>query len=550
MICKRCGARTPAGHERAQAGPRVDPIAKGRLVAIGDSLTPLATAMPAPRTYAWGFALTAAVLCGACLRFTSFSCSDDAACNAHDGGVCAADGRCAYPDAACPGGLRYDELADPDVAGECVVGDTGSSSGVATSATTVTTLDTTADTGPQDSSGPATGDESSSGGGPSCGGAGEACCASGPACGEGLECMGSACGCVRQIEAGDRHTCAVLVDGSVQCWGANDVGQLGGSAAPFETTPIEALAVRPTDPIRQISATTHTCVRSEQGNVRCFGANDSGQVDPALPQPIAPATPAAIVSADGIGTGASHTCATDGLSLSCWGANGQNQLTGGTAGPGPVSFGTGPVAQLETGGAFGCIVQGGALSCWGANDFGQLATDPALTPTIATPTSMPIADVADVALGRSHTCALTHAGAIGCWGRNNLGQLGDGSGVGQITPVAVAWPPEAGTPTAIASGDQHTCAIDDAAALWCWGSNLGGQLMLEPDMGGNDMFTLTPVAIDVGASVLAVSGGRDHTCVRTDAGEVLCWGTNTEGQIGDGTTNYAFDPQAVMVGCP
>lgn len=506
--------------------------------------------MPAPRTYAWGFALATGVLSGACLQFTSFSCSDDTACNAHDGGVCAAGGRCAYPDAACPGGLRYDELADPDVAGECVAGEGGSSSGVVTGATSVTTLDSTAVTTAHDSSTSITDEGSSSDGGPSCGGAGETCCAAGAACEDGLECMGSACGCVRQIEAGDRHTCAVLVDGSVQCWGGNDVGQLGGSAAAFEAMPIEALAVRPTDPIRQIRATTHTCVRSEQGNVRCFGANDSGQVDPLLPQPIAPATPAAIVSADLIGTGASHSCAADGVAMSCWGANGQNQLTGGGPGPGPVSFGAGPVARLELGAAFGCIVSSGALSCWGANDQGQLATDPMVTPTIATPTTMPIVDVADVALGRTHTCALTNAGAIGCWGRNDLGQLGDGSGLGQIAPVEVAWPPEAGTPIAIASGAQHTCAIDDTAALWCWGSNLGGQLMLEPDMNGNDMFTLTPVAIDVGAGVLAVTGGSNHTCVRTDAAEVLCWGTNTEGQVGDGTTNYAFDPQVALVSCP
>ena len=104
-------------------------------------------------------------------------------------------------------------------------------------------------------------------------------------------------------------------------------------------------------------------------------------------------------------------------------------------------------------------------------------------------------------------------------------------------------------PVAIEAGDQHTCVIDDAAALWCWGSNANGQLMLEPDGMGFDGYTLVPVPIDVGAGVLAVTGGVTHTCVLTDAAEVLCWGTNTVGQIGNGTTNYAFEPQVVPISC-
>jgi alpha-tubulin suppressor-like RCC1 family protein len=210
---------------------------------------------------------------------------------------------------------------------------------------------------------------------------------------------------------------------------------------------------------------------------------------------------------------------------------------------------TGPVSSLELGGNFGCIVQSGALSCWGQNNRGQIATDPMVAPTMPTPTVMPVDDVSAVALGRTHTCALTNAGTIACWGRGTEGQLGDGLGVDAFAVVAVVWPPEAGVPIAIESGDQHTCAIDDGGALWCWGSNAQGQLMLEPDMNGFDDYTLVPVRVDVGVGVVAVTGGVTHTCALTEDARVLCWGTNTSGQIGDGTTNYAFEPQAAAIDC-
>jgi alpha-tubulin suppressor-like RCC1 family protein len=503
----------------------------------------------------WAIAtVTAAILggWGGCLDFASFACEQDGQCDAVDGGVCAAGGQCAYPDGDCSDGLRYDEHADGDVAGLCVdLG--GSSTTLPDPSTAPTSLDSTVTASTSDTLDPSTSGSSSDGGtdsGEVCGAAGQPCCATGPSCVADLQCLGTACGCVAQVEAGERHTCVVLHSGGVLCWGANDRGQLGDSGNAFEPAPVPALAIAPNDPIREIRAVDHTCVRSEQGNIRCFGANDSRQVDPALLQPNAPTTAASwVISADHVGVGISHTCAADGVSMWCWGANDSSQLTGVTNGPDPIESPTGPVSSLELGGNFGCIVQSGALSCWGQNNRGQIATDPMVAPTMPTPTVMPVDDVSAVALGRTHTCALTNAGTIACWGRGTEGQLGDGLGVDAFAVVAVVWPPEAGVPIAIESGDQHTCAIDDGGALWCWGSNAQGQLMLEPDMNGFDDYTLVPVRVDVGVGVVAVTGGVTHTCALTEDARVLCWGTNTSGQIGDGTTNYAFEPQAAAIDC-
>jgi len=206
--------------------------------------------------------------------------------------------------------------------------------------------------------------------------------------------------------------------------------------------------------------------------------------------------------------------------------------------------------DLVLGGNHSCaIAVDDTLACWGSNTQGQLAQDPVTVPAVVDATAIPLpAPVEALALGRQHTCALVD-GAVSCWGRNDLGQLGDGSGAQQIAPVAAALPPEAGAITAITAGTHHTCAVDDNAALWCWGSNDNGQLMLEPDKGGNDLYTLVPVPIDLGDGVLAVTGGQTHACAVTEAAEILCWGTNTAGQIGDGTTSFAFEPTQVVFDC-
>jgi len=487
-----------------------------------------------------------------CLRFDPFTCESSTACDDAEGGVCA-DGFCAYPDLDCAEGLRFDEFAGDGLGGECVGAGTTTS---ATDAGTVTmsSLDATSPTSLDTTSLPTTtadsGSESTEDSGPACGSMGEACCAGG-VCDPGLACANDVCGsCIAAIEAGDRHTCAVRSDGQLFCWGANELGQLGNSRAPFEPLPVLAIATEPDNPIVEVSAIRHTCVRSEAGNVRCWGDNASGQVNPGSPSAIAVPTPAPWAgTSTHVATGVSHTCSTDDVTTECWGSNAENQLSGAAAGPGPIEFGSPGYLALELGGSHSCALRiDDSLACWGNNANGQLAQDPATVPTVVDPTVIPIEGLQGIALGRAHTCVIVD-GAVQCWGRNDLGQLGDGSGAQQIAPVSAALPDEAGAIVSITAGTHHTCAVDDGQRLWCWGSNDNGQLMLEPDGMGNDLFTLVPVQLEVGEGVLEVTTGQTHTCARTEDGRVLCWGTNSTGQIGDGTTNFAFEPTEVMFDC-
>ncbi len=143
-----------------------------------------------------------------------------------------------------------------------------------------------------------------------------------------------------------------------------------------------------------------------------------------------------------------------------------------------------------------------------------------------------------IAAGYAHTCALTSAGGVKCWGSNSSGQLGNGAG-GEYgdysaTPVDVVGL-GSGVQT-IASGAYHTCVVTTAGGVKCWGGNDDGEL---GDDGGIDdriWYSSTPVdVVGLSSDVQAIAAGRGHTCALTTAGGVKCWGGNGDGQLGADT---------------
>ena len=504
-------------------------------------------------------ALTGSVglLVGACLSFDPFACLDDTQCDNELGGVCSV-GFCSYPDVACASGLRYEDNAGMDLGGECVaLPGTGSGSSDDSDDDGSAEDTTGGDDEPgtdtvADDTGPNTGtDDATDTGTMNCGGAGQPCCDG--SCDAGLACLGEGCSCVDSIATGDRHTCAVLLDGTVQCWGDNSSLQLGQAAMESSLVPLEVPGPFGAGMAATlVAARDHTCALREDDFAYCWGDNATGQVDPASGfLEIANPTIASFASgAVAVGTGSNFTCVArnTGTTTTCWGDNTSGQLTGGAVGPTPVDNIAGYTwTHVATGNAFTCGAQvTGTVHCWGSNDRGQLAIDTTTTMS-TTPVMVGIQPVAAIVAGGQHVCAIVGAG-VQCWGRGELGQLGDTLGTDSFNPVAVSLPVGV-TVTQIDAGPNHTCAVTATDELYCWGSNSNGQLMLEPDKMGNDMYTLSPVLVDAGAGVVQVATGSTHTCVLSTAGEILCWGTNTEGQIGDGTTNYGFVPTATMLDC-
>jgi alpha-tubulin suppressor-like RCC1 family protein len=510
--------------------------------------------------------LTVGLVAGisACLSFDPFACTDATACSLGGATGACVGGWCAYPDPECvESGMRYDENAGEGFGGLCVgapgTSDTDPSGpGTTTMGTesttesTVTSMSTTASTTNVTETGTTTDDSDNT-----CGAAGQMCC-DGDQCEAGLTCLADQCGCVTGIVAGNRHTCISKANGSVWCWGANDLGQLGNQANAFESTPIEVGSdLGEGSSVAALSAFQTTCALRSDDIAICWGQNANAQVDfeDLVSTVLPPTQNSAAAGTSLIAAGGTHTCfGKSGASIAtCFGDNTNGQLTTATPSPGPVDLsGTFQFAEMEAGNQHTCgRTAAGDVFCWGLNTLGQLGVDPIGTPTSAAQIQVTLGQAADLAVGRNHTCARV-GNEVHCWGQNANGELGDGTGTPQFSPATLAMLPAQLTVAELISYPDSTCALMTNGDLFCWGSNAFGQLRLPPDkMGEDQVRTLTPQQIDLdGLLAVDVAGGATHSCIRTDIGEVYCWGTNTQGQIGNGSTAFALDPTLVEVTCP
>jgi alpha-tubulin suppressor-like RCC1 family protein len=256
----------------------------------------------------------------------------------------------------------------------------------------------------------------------------------------------------------------------------------------------------------------------------------------------------ATASATAIAAGLIHSCAlTSTGSVKCWGYNGHNELGNGTTTdrwmPVDVSGLSGGVTAIAAGLRHGCaLTSSGAVKCWGYNYYGQLGdgtTSNRSTPVDVSGLSGGVTAIA----GAFHSCAITRAGGVKCWGLNDYGQLGDGTTSGRSTPVDVSG--LSGGVTAIAVGSAHSCALSSAGGVKCWGLNSAGQLG-----DGTTRNRSTPVDVSGlrgGVTAIAADRGRGnpgegHSCALTRVGGVKCWGYNNNGQLGDGTTRNRSTP--------
>ncbi|GLC27734.1 protein kinase domain-containing protein [Roseisolibacter agri] len=337
--------------------------------------------------------------------------------------------------------------------------------------------------------------------------------------------------------AGGRHSCAILGDGTLACWGANGDGQLGTGDLETreEPTPVAA-SVR----FVQVAAGgAHSCAVATDGAAYCWGDGERGQLGGgARSERATPARVSGSARFRGVRAGLAHTCGltTDGAVL-CWGADDRGQLGDGQSADRatPAAIPGLRAASLAVGWRHACaLTSDGTALCWGENADGQLGDGTRTTRRTPTPVAGGQRFVA-IAAGASHTCGVTGDGRAFCWGRNAAGQLGTGGNSAQLTPSQVETSTRFVT---VVTGSAHTCARTSAGLVFCWGGNAYGQLG-----DGSTTGQSRPVRV-AGGPYAALSASGAHTCATLD-GAAVCWGYNVDGQLGDGTRAHRTSPMRV-----
>jgi len=369
-----------------------------------------------------------------------------------------------------------------------------------------------------------------------------------------------------RLVGGLTHTCALSPAGSVRCWGGADAmighGQIG--SGDLEAIGDQPGEMPPPDvavggPVAQIAAGTwHTCAVLKDGSVRCWGKGDAGQLglgasesigdEPGEmpPPPIDLDGPAVQVAPGGGWEG--HTCAlmVDGA-VRCWGASSHGQLgidtsdpfVGDAPGEMPPAIVPLPARAVlvVTAERSSCaLLASGGVMCWGGS------------PDKLPPTHVAVGGVAiDLAGAGDGYCAHLAGGTVRCWGRNLFGELGYGHTSPVASPAAGGDLDLGATAERIARGSTHACAIVDGGVLRCWGNNSAGQLGLgHTDILGDQPGEMPTPAIDLGAPVVEVMVGGDRTCAQLASASYFCWGWNGGGDLGLGHTMTIGDEPGEM----
>jgi alpha-tubulin suppressor-like RCC1 family protein len=350
------------------------------------------------------------------------------------------------------------------------------------------------------------------------------------------------------IAAGATHSLAVAKDGTVRAWGQNTNGQLGNGTTTSSSVPRPVSNL--TNVVAVAAGTGYSAALRSDGTVWAWGLNTNGQLgDNTTTQRTTPVQVSSLGAVERISAGASHMLAvrSDGT-LWAWGANGNGRL-----GLGDTTQRTVPTRVFSIPGLStrpGAVAAGadhsvavtadGLVATWGANANGQLGlgdTTQRLTPSIVSGVNV----VGSVSAGTSFTIARNANGAAAGWGLNTSGQVGDNTTVQRLVPEPVD---DAGSLLGVAAGGEHVVAIRADGTPWVWGGNGSGQLGKgTTTAAGPDDLT----SINLVRSKSNVVAGAQHGIVADPSGRVLTWGANGSGQLGDLSSHTSPTPTPQQV---
>ncbi len=344
-------------------------------------------------------------------------------------------------------------------------------------------------------------------------------------------------GTYTRLAAGLGYSLALQASGNLYAWGDNAAGQLGtGSGAPGATP-----AQVPGTYVQLAAGTSHGLALRADGALWAWGRNTSGQLGggsaspAALPAPTGTALPTrstALGSSFGLAVRADGT-------LWAWGRNVEGQLGLGTATANrtrPVQVGTdNDWVQVAAGTSFSLgLKANGTVWAWGLNNFGQLGNGTNLGSISAanpTPVQVGTGTYVFIAAGAFHSLALAADGSLWTWGGNQYGQLGNGSNSPTATTTSSIPTQINGSYAHLAAGIYHSIALRADGSLYSWGGNDQGQLGINPSSGN---LINTPTLVAVAGTYAALAAGFYHTLALAANGTLYTWGSNSEGQLGNG----------------
>jgi alpha-tubulin suppressor-like RCC1 family protein len=345
------------------------------------------------------------------------------------------------------------------------------------------------------------------------------------------------------VATGAEHTCAISREGRLRCWGANEDGQVGNGSTSNQNRPV---AVGEERYVTVGLGNAHSCAVRADGAVRCWGANNVGQLgDGTRTASSAPVLVQGLGNAVQVVGGNNFTCARlMDSSVRCWGSNQRGQLGNGLSIDSllPVMpLGLVAAVDIAAGNEHVCAaLTNGRVSCWGRNDRGQLGHSD--TMDVNRPREVSgLVNVRQIEAGSKFTCALTTNNEVRCWGENNHRQLGNNSTVdNSATPVTVM-NLQGLSVAQLGCGGNQCCVVLSEGSVRCWGDNARGQL-------GDGTMTdrgAPVVVMGLTDAVQVTTRGNGHTCARSNRGTIACWGDNAKGQLGDGSLTNRLTPTPV-----
>jgi alpha-tubulin suppressor-like RCC1 family protein len=358
------------------------------------------------------------------------------------------------------------------------------------------------------------------------------------------------CGSGRCEPAG---ACSFSDDGCASGWryGQSGAPELAGTCVGSaqnngpDAGPDDPDAAIDTSHVAQVAAGSETtCARTDQGGLRCWGNNKYGGLARPGDGVDAPVPIASLDAVTDVDLGEFHTCALEGGLVYCWGADAQGELGRGDATDAPVPSiavvtGLDHVTDIDLGEYHSCaLTDAGAVWCWGRNKDGEIAQD--LTGYQWHPVSVPVPAARSIAAGGQEGCAIAMTGTdVYCWGKNDVGQVGVAIAA-RVKPVLV--PGFAGA-TQISIGGDHACAVFGDGRVACTGLNDRGQL------GDNSKTNrAAPVTVMGLADAVEVASLDHATCARKQDGSVVCWGEGDHGELGAGTADALVPGDPVPLG--